>query len=231
MPPIHEQTQAKPYESDADYIEALASAVHARARLIGARMKARNDADEDGVGLVVAGDDQSIPSDARAKVTRLVATEQRLWSEIDSRREATKAAGRVLGLDDICDEYDLDDTERLALVLTTLPAVGLEFAEVLGDVASFGFCVMSATVDMLGVMNSLDMAGRLRLREQFGPKGKLVVGGLIAVELAIGERVQDFPTASLFITQTAFDRIVGIGSGDDVESCPSCGQPMQPEEG
>ena len=155
MTPIHEQTEAKPYTSDADYIEALASAIHARARLIGARMKARNDADEDGVGLVLAGDDEHVPSEARAKITRLAATEQRLWLEIDSRRRATRAAGRLLGLDDICEEHDLDDTERLALVLTTLPAVGLEFAEVLGDVASFGFAVMSATPEMVGVMGSL----------------------------------------------------------------------------
>ena len=60
MTPIHKEAQAKPYESDADYIEALASATHARARLIGARMKAREDADEQGVGLVLAGDDENV---------------------------------------------------------------------------------------------------------------------------------------------------------------------------
>lgn len=226
MTPIKDQNETMPFASDADYIEALAKAVHARARLIGARVAARRAADEDAaVGLALVGRD----GDTTGKLDRLEAAELRLWSEIDARRSVTKAAGRVLGLDAICDEYDLDDTERLVLILTTLPAVGLEFAEVLGDVASYGFSICSATPEMVGVMGRLGTSDRLRLREQLGRNGKLVTAGLVEVELAIGERVQDFPIASLFIRPKAFSRIAGIPEEGVVPTCGTCGRRMTPE--
>ena len=222
MTPIKDQNETMPFASDADYIEALEKAVHARARLIGARVAARRAADKDAIGLALVGRD----GDTTGKLDRLEAAELRLWSEIDERRSVTKAAGRVLGLDAICDEYGLDDTERLVLILTTLPAVGLEFAEVLGDVASYGFSICSATPEMVGVMGGLGIADRLRLREQLGPKGKLVAAGLVEVELPIGERVQDFPSASILILPRGFNRIAGLPGDDVPATCGACGQRM-----
>ena len=135
----------------------------------------------------------------------------------------------MLGLDAICDEYGLDDTERLVLILTTLPAVGLEFAEVLGDVASYGLSVMSVTPEMVGVLGGLGIADRLHLRDKLGANGKLIPAGLVEVEQPIGERVQDFPIASLFIRPKAFSRIAGIPEEGVVPTCGTCGRRMTPE--
>ena len=230
-PTIHETHTAQPFASDTDYLEAEIGWVKARCRHLGARITADQEADDERVGLADADDPQRGVSDAtRRKVALFATAEATLRDTIDARLDATRDAGVTLGLDRVCDQHGLDDLERQTLLLTTLPALGLELAEVLGNVGTFGFAVMSATPELVAVFCGLDLAGRLGLRYHFGPTGKLVTGGLIDVDLPCGERLQDFPVASLFVTDRAFNQIVGLASTDD-DICPSCGQLAGGESG
>ena len=67
------------------------------------------------------------------------------------------------------------------------------------------------------------LAGRLQLREQLGPDGKLARAGLIDFEGWGERRVQDFWSSGLYLADAAFDRIVGISPEEDGK-CPCCGK-------
>ena len=218
---IHDRTAAKPFSSDIEYVAALGVATKARAYHLGARIEAQRDAEDEGepLSVVSVGDDP--------KVARLAAIEQRLWAEIDARRQATRDAGRALGLDALCDEFDLDEVERQILILTTVPCCGLDLYETLGKIGQFSFAIMSVTPEMISIFADLDLAGRLRLRDQLSPGGKVVGTGLIEVEAYGAERVQDFWSSGVTLTELAFDRIVGR-VGEDDGKCPCCGQTAEP---
>ena len=222
MTPIHDRTAAKPYASDIEYVTALGAAVKARAYHLGARIEAHRDAEDEGepLSIVEVGDNP--------KVARLGAIEQRLWAEIDARRKATRDAGRTLGLDALCAEHDLDEVERQILILTAVPCCGLDLYETLGKIGQFSFAIMSVTPEMISIFCDLDLAGRLRLRDQLSPEGKLVSTGLIEFEAYGAERVQDFWSGGVSLTELAFDRIVGRVAEDD-GLCPCCGQAAEPE--
>ena len=217
MTPIHDRTAAKPYSSDIEYVTDLGAAVKARAYHLGARIEAQRDAEDEGepLSVVEVGDNP--------KVARLASIEQRLWAEIDARRQATRDAGRALGLDALCDEFDLDEVERQILILTTVPCCGLDLYETLGKIGQFSFAIMSVTPEMISIFADLDLAGRLRLRDQLSPGGKVIGTGLIEFEGYGAERVQDFWSSGLSLTEKAFNRIVGRESADDGR-CPCCGQ-------
>ena len=230
-PKIHDRKPVQPFAHDAEYLEAEVEWVKARCRYLGARITADQEADDEPMGIADADDRQHGASDeTRRKVALFETAEATLRDTIDARLDATRDAGITLGLDRVCDHNRLDDLERQVLLLATVPALGLELAEVLGNVGTFGFAIMSVTPELIAVFCGLDLAGRLGLRYHFGPTGKLVTGGLIDVDIPCGERVQDFPVASLFVTEKAFNQIVGLASTDD-EICPSCGQPVGGEGG
>ena len=222
MPPIHDRTAAKPYSSDIEYVTDLGAAVKARAYHLGARIEAHRDAEDEGepLSVVEVGDNP--------KVARLASIEHRLWAEIEARRKATRDAGRTLGLDTLCDEHDLDEVERQILILTAVPCCGLDLYETLGKIGQFSFAIMSVTPEMISIFADLDLAGRLRLRDQLCPGGKLVSTGLIEFEAYGAERVQDFWSGGVSLTELAFDRIVGRVAEDD-RRCPCCGQTAEPE--
>ena len=230
MNPIHVQNSVRPFANDCEYLEAEFRWVKARCRYLGARMDAEHEAEKEHIGLTDGDDPQAgWPGEARTKVSSLGSAETTLRETIDARLVATRAAGSILGLDKLVQQHDLDATERTVLLLAAMPAVGLELYDVLGRIGSFGFALMSITPELVATFAGLGLEGRLRLREQLGPAGKLVTGGLVEVDLPGGERCQDFPTASVFIQNGAFEVIVGTASLDVEGICPCCGHPAQPE--
>ena len=222
MTPIYDRTTMQPFGSDPEYLTALGVAVQARARHLGARIEARREADEEGEGLpiVIVGDD---PTDQNPKAARLASIDERLWSQIEARRKATKDAGRVLGLDVLCDEFDLDRVERQVIILAAVPCLGLDLYETLGQIGQFSFALMSVTPEMVAVFADLDLDGRLKLRDQLGCDGRLAQAGLIEAEGWGEKRVQDFWSSGVFLTEMAFNRVVGKEPADDGK-CPCCGQ-------
>ena len=190
-------------------------------------MEAERDALNDRPGELADADkpESAWTEDARRKVALLSASEISLREQLDARLEATREAGVVLGLDRLVQQHALDEVDRLVLLLTVMPACGLELTEVLGSVGSFGFAIMSITPELVAVFCEMNLAGRLQLRERLGERGPIVRAGIIDVDLPMGgERVQDWPTGSLYVEQAAFEVIVGIEGTATAASCPSCGQ-------
>lgn len=108
MTPIREPHATQPFANDADYLEAEFAWVAARCRHLGARIDAENEARDQQVGLIDADDPQAGWSgETKEKVARLAIAETTLRETIDARLEATKAAGRALGLDRIARRHDL----------------------------------------------------------------------------------------------------------------------------
>jgi len=214
---------AKPFKDDIDYLQDEARWVHARARHLGAVAAARADAEDEHVsGLSLAGEDR-LDHEARAKIARLAATEDNLRSEIDARLAASRDADVLLGLDRLCNRHDLDQIDRHLLLLTMLPAMGLELAELLGGVGTFGFSICSITPELTAVVLQMELAGRIDLRQRLQPDGKLVKAVLVEVEDRPTDRVQDFWTNGVFITESAFTVITGVDGPAVPGRCAACG--------
>ena len=209
MTPIRSDSATRPYTNDAEYLEHLALGVKARAYHLGAVIKARRDAEDDpDVGLTVVGTNKA----NGGRLARLAAIDERVWAEIDARRKATREAGVILGLDALCNEHDLDEVERGTLILAIIPCLGLDLFDMLGEVASFSFALMSITPEMVAQFAGLDLAARVELIDRLGPTGRLVQAGLVEVDHRDGERLQEFWSSGIFLTESAFGRITGCES-------------------
>lgn len=177
-------------------------------------------------GVDVVADDPEIGAkpEQRKHLAALREAEDELRKRIDERLAINRREGLSIGLDALCNRFDLDAIERQVLLLVTVPALGVELAEPLGGVGSFGFSISSVTPEILGTFLQLDLKGLLALRDVLGSEGRLVKHGLIEVE-QVGRynRVQDFPAWGLFVSEMAFNVITGRGSSDDRHSCPTCG--------
>jgi uncharacterized Zn finger protein len=199
---------APSYATDLDHLVDEIGWATARCRRIGARLDMVREA-EDHIGLADATTeaDRANPS-KRQRLARLVVAENNLRQQIDARVEATGAAGRLLPLPHLREQFDLDDADMAALLLATVPALGFDLYETLAQIGQFSFGLMSVSPEMVAVFADMDMAGRLRLRDQLGEQGKLVQAGLIE-QTWDGDRLNDFWSSALYITPKAFDLITG----------------------
>lgn len=214
----------EPY-NDFDYLEAETAWVRAKCVRIATTMKAERDAERP-AGLASA-ENGGLDTDVKQQIDRLAAREDDLRNAIDARLQVTRAAGVELGFDALLTEFDADEIDRVIILLPTLPALGFEIGQILGEIAALGFAMMSITPETLAIFCGLDLAGRIDLRRRLGPTGKLVKGGVVAVDLPRSEQVQDFPAASVYIQPAAFRQIVGLDDpGEPV--CFACGQAIQP---
>jgi hypothetical protein len=198
---------AAPYESDAERLEDEVSWVRARCRHLGAKVEAEREADKaEAEEPAVRGNGTSTNGNGR-KVARLAAAQATIRRKIDARVAVTEVAGRVHALDRVRREHDLAEVEFQVLVLATIPTIGMDMYDTLGQLASFGFATMSICPELIALFGDLDLAARIRLRHQLGERGKLVAAGLIHVGTA-GERVQDFWNAGVFLTDEGYRQIV-----------------------
>jgi hypothetical protein len=220
MVPIHPSNGAKPYTDDIEYVSDLTAAVKAKAFHLAARIEVVRNAEEKsrGIGIVRSRREPEEPD-----VARLAAVDERLWSQTEARRRASRDAGVVLGLDALCEKHDLDEVERQVVILALMPCCGLELFDQLGQLAAFSFALMSVTPEMIAVFTDLDLRGRMALLDQLSPSGRLAQAGIIELEAWGKERVQDSWSSGVFVTDAAFDRIMGRETADDAQ-CPCCGQ-------
>ncbi len=165
-------------------------------------------------------------SDAtRQKIARLAAAEDNLRKQIDARIAATEAAGRVLPLCALRAQFKLDDVEAHALLLATVPCLGLDLYETMSSIGQFGCSLMSVSPEILAVFDGLNLAGRVLLREQLDDAGKLVQAGLVEADWN-DERVSDFWSAGIHLTEKAYCQLVGkvvITFDPNSAICPLCG--------
>jgi hypothetical protein len=214
----------EPYPDDTTYLADEVRWITLRCTRLGMLRDIRRSRE----GVDVVSDDPEIGAkpEQRKHLAVLQEAEDALRTRIDERLAVSRREGRSLGLDALCNRFDLDSTERQVLLLVTVPAIGIEMADPLGSVGAFGFSIASITPEIVGTFLGLDLKGLLGLRDVLGESGRLVKHGLVEVE-PVGRynRVQDFAACGLFVTQMAFEVITGRAPSDDRPSCPTCGSP------
>jgi len=214
----------QPYSSDIERLEDEFAWVRARARHFSARIEAEQEAEQNlpAACPVEAGDS---PED---KVNRLAVLEQNLRDRIDGRLAATAEAGRVLGLEQLVSEYQLDEVEQMALLLSFIPTTGLDFYRTLGDLGSYGFAIMSVSPEMVAVFCDLDLEDRIKMIEGIGPEGTLARAGLVRIGWDVEDDLNDFWTAGISLLPKAQRVLVGGVSADDSSMrCPHCARPRR----
>lgn len=220
MTSIDKTIEVSPYKSDADYLTDLHNLMVAQAVRLSAQFEAEHEKDDPRPICSVFTDEDPLDQQTR----KLLVAENGLRATFGQRLAATHADGRRVGLEELADEHDLDEVERLVLRLVATAAMSMQFTEVLGGLGRFYF-PLTVNPEMIAVFADLDMAGRIKLRRQLGGDSKLVSGGLVEVELPHGEHPADFWTASMYVTLAAFERVVGQDARST--TCGTCGVPLQ----
>ena len=225
MTPIHRDLQPTPYGTALDHLSDEIAWVTARCHHLGAGIEATNEA-ADQAGLAEAATDTDrVSRPTQQKIARLAAAEGNLRRQIDARIEATEAAARVLPLRRLREQLKLDDVEAHALLLATVPCLGLDLYSTLSSIGQFSFGLMSVSPELLAVFSGLDLGGRVRLRDQLADEGKLVQAGLVEADWN-DERVADFWSSGVHLTEKAYCQIVGkcmVTFDPDNVVCPLCG--------
>lgn len=118
-----ENSGNRPFTSDLEYLAAEVEWIQVRARRIEA---SRLLEEQDGrVPKSASSRISCVNAIANAeRVDRLQADEDALRQAIDMRLTQNRSSGPGLGLDRLCQEHGLDDFDRYALLLATLPCLG-----------------------------------------------------------------------------------------------------------
>jgi hypothetical protein len=221
---IHRDHSPTPYNDALDHLGDEIEWITARCRHLGACIEADREA-ADHAGLATATTDgDRVSDDTRQKIARLATDEDNLRQQIDLRVEVTEAEGRTLPLRMLRDKFQLSDAETYTLLLAVVPCLGLDLYETLSSIGQFGFGFMAVSPEMVAVFTGLDLAGRVRLRDQLDDMGKLVQAGLIEPDWD-DDRVSNFWPASIHLTEVAYCRLVGkvmVTFDPDNLVCPLC---------
>jgi len=220
---------AEPYENELEHLADEIAWVGARCHSLGARIEADQEADEVPAPLLIeAGASSEATTDTERKVARLAAQEVELRRQIDARLATTSEAGRMLGLECLAREYDLDQVEATVLLLTAIPALGMDLYETLGSLGKFGFAIMSVSPELVAVFGDLDLAARVRLRGVLDENSRLMQAGLIEVGWDTSDALQEFWMATIHLTPKAYRVMIGERLEQPaVGRCPDCGQPRR----
>ncbi len=186
---------AEPYEDDLAYLHAETEWVLARDERL-ALGKAPDDKTEE-------GDEDGKRAHRRASVLR---KERRLRRTIDQRLAAGRRCGVRPSLDVLAEHCELDDFERLVLVLAIASALTLDASKRRG---SWRPGPVPLTVQQCFEMAEFDFGERVRHRSAFLQKSPLVALDLVVVNHGCSSSPRELLEAEVELTATAFARVCG----------------------
>ena len=205
---------AAPFSSDPEYIDAELNWLKTRVARIVAERQLRDAQEEesDGDPAYARRPGRLDSREARCRVVELKDRELQLRQEIDERLDLHRQerGAPTLGLDEICREYDLVQSEERLILLACLPlGVSQYVAEkILGDLLHHWGSISVA--DCISVLDPKSTSDWLRFRRLFRVNAPLIQHGLIEVSRHSGEPGPDtLMCADIRLTLTAFARIVG----------------------
>jgi len=205
MPP----TTPQPFSSDLDYLEHEFGWIRAKAQRIAAE-RAAKEPNEDFRKQHVGETRMTGTLDAARRVPALKKAEEDARADIDHRLAASRAAGRILGLDALCTEHSLSAFERVVLLLGTLAAIGEKFGNFLDGVGRSGYWGGNLTPDVLWDFCESGLAERIESRKSFLPTAALIKNGLVCLQIGPTTTPANLATAYVEITSKAFAKIVGV---------------------
>lgn len=212
---------AEPFANDIDYIEAEAAVVVAKSARIEAEHldEVREDRRRDTIG-----DKPSTANKERErKAVILKESEDRKRADLDARIEATKAAGKVLGIDALCVQYHLGAVERTTVLLSVMAALDEYLESAMGKTAPGTFCARLSP-EIVWAYMQLTFAQRIEEgRQAFVATSPLLKNGLITLTMGRDATPYDLRSAGIGITQAAFDAVLGLtirqAKPNDAEAC------------
>lgn len=195
---------AKPYESNEEYLTDWFSFLHHRALRV----------------LADAPDNPGHPGKVRGRFTRQYVDpaephqerEQQAWNRLQSRLKAHRGSYKApkLGLEVLRDE-GLNDHESIILVALTVTGISEPLAsQVLGSLSSGPLGMTPSEVMQLLAPSAL--ADWLKFRAYFQKTGKLVGGGLINVDVTKEVEPGELLCAWCAITRKGFKAVTGMAS-------------------
>jgi len=217
-----------PYRDDLAYLQDELDWIEARARRIASEVKlAKIGPDELFTLRSRHSREPEVTPDSLKRSAQLAGRrEQEARRRIDARLILQRHAGPALALDRLCESAALDDFERTVLLLTAAPCFSRQFEETFGELDALGIS-NGLTVEVVFAFLELPFAERVRLRGRFGPKGRLVAGDLVKVEM--GGRYtgpKDLLTAAVDITGRTFSYLLGeTGLADEFLEFSSVEEP------
>ena len=186
--------------------------LHARARRIIAEREARPDAPARSLRVVGKG------KPANCCVEKHQEEERVIRENVDALLDARRTDGDPLPLDRLSQQFDLDPIGRMTILLATLPAIGVEAAELLGEIGPCGFAIGSPSPEIVANMLELDLRDRMGLRRTFAPTSPLMESGLVEIYLGRDPMPDDFPTAAIRMTSKGWTALTSLSGGDEEAS-------------
>jgi SpoVK/Ycf46/Vps4 family AAA+-type ATPase len=208
-----------PYESDLEYLQDEMQWVHHRTRrIINDTLLCR---------VVASPEDQELwedsqlfdfgkPDDVSPAILQGRARSHRKAEDlyrktIDNRLTLTRASGRALALDRLCLSHNLDDFERMILLVAAAPCFSRRLEEQLSELDPHR-STSGASVETVFAFAEKSMEERIRLRRTFSPKAPLFARDLARLDL--GHRY-DNPKDLLIAEVSVSDRIFSYLVGDE----------------
>ena len=219
-----------PFRDDAEYLENEHQWIVARAARIGLQRRLKQDT---GHGAIAVHrqwpvDDAYLAS-VRQRLVEAEAVERGIRDHLLEERLAVHRAtpgACKLGLDRVCEDHNLNEDERLVLVIATIIAVSGYHADTVND-ALAGSRHFSQTIDdCITLIDPRGATEAVRARMLFHADAPIVRAGLITVEVHDKHTTPaDLLEARVSITHAAFAMITGVEElakvGWDTETTPA----------
>jgi len=197
------------FPDDITYIEAEVSWLRSRCRRLEAERQLRDAADHVDARTTVLGATTSTASQEQARrIPQLRSVEDTIRQEIDVRLAINRSVGPQLGLDVLVEAHELDQFERMILLVTTIGALGSDYMDVMSPV-TLGYA-HTPTLELVSVLLEQSLAERMRSRVALLPSGKLLATGLISVHVGSIADPAEIPGAGLAISAEGFSVVTGM---------------------
>jgi len=199
-------TAVKPFETNAEYLEAEARWLKVRAHRMQAEDEIRR-LDEQVVSWPPRRGELA-PSELTAKLEALIEVEDNARSDIDAQLHAGVRGGTLLGLDRLQHEHKLDDFERIVLLVAAMPALDRSVSDLLEGLDRIGWG-HGTTVDMMMAVAELGFGERLEKRASFKPDAALIQKALIKWDSCCQPEGPEILSSSFTISPQAFAVLIG----------------------
>lgn len=204
-----------PFKDDGEYLATEHQWIVARAARISLERRIQQDT---GLGAIANQRmwplDEAMIKEYRERLGHAKVVERGVRDHsLDERLAVHRATpgSKVLGIDEICGQYDLTEDERVVLLLTCIVAITSRYAHEISN-ALDGMQHCSLTVDdCITLLEPGDVAEAMRARLLFRPEAPLVANSLIAVEVQPTHTTPtDILDARVSITFAALAVITGV---------------------
>ncbi len=207
---------AAPYDDDLAYLEDELAWIETRLRTLAAERRLEAGARPSRRPWTVDDEDPAPPAELRRRARAGRKAADALRATVDGRLAATRAAGRELGLDNLCKVHGLDGFERTVLLLAAAPVFSRRFEDLYDRIQAEPGHGAGLTIETIFNFAELDLRTRIARRTTFSASGALVRGDLITLDLSSRMWTpKDLLLADIELSASALSDMLGRPGLDD----------------